>query len=668
MANKTFVKTNWTSTIPATPEQINRMEKGIDDAISHGNENEGLISEITVAQNEAEENISTLQKDLTAEVKRAGEAEKANKGAIDGEISRAKGAEKENKDAIDAEIKRAKGEEESLKAASASSIEFETNASSGEVKAKLKNASGTEVSSATVPPVGFKKYSDEYFDLMFVLGRSDSVYSVDIPKWETSQSGICTKSNDNVGLVALPSTAAEHRQDDYDSILGFVTIDVNAEVDDNGVRHVTAIKGDPEFDDKTKDVFVLGMSYYEKWEDLGNGYLRYSRSFVPKDGFEISKLCINRDGTVQPYFLIAKYLASKGADGLLYSVKNRVPATYIEKNLGLDIAYSNSIGHCAKRGKFYSIGLPDEYSYINTTWFLKYADMNSQNTMGGCFGYNTQCVVAVEEDTANKYVILTAANANNFPVGGGISVGYGAVDRVKAECHQLVYGGKVLSKETMSDGNVKVNIDCETPFKTTKSNGTAVYATAFHWKSGFSDMVKGRCGEPCDTVQQLTSMTYPIVFQGVEIAVGAYETQAGFSICADSTGKRNHYSCRDASLATRDPSETSKGYVKIGEITFSPCTANNWNYIDSINFTNGVVMASHCGAEGSGTAKGVGDGCYMPGISVGAKYELRALGSLWNRSDGGLSCLYLYDGLSHCGWILGARLSVNAVGGDLLLS
>ena len=44
MAKKTFVKTEWDSTVPATPTQINRIEQGIADSIDHGNDNEDLIN------------------------------------------------------------------------------------------------------------------------------------------------------------------------------------------------------------------------------------------------------------------------------------------------------------------------------------------------------------------------------------------------------------------------------------------------------------------------------------------------------------------------------------------------------------------------------------------------------------------------------------------------
>lgn len=76
-----------------------------------------------------------------------------------------------------------------------------------------------------------------------LLAYTDKVYSIDIPFWETTQGSAGIKSDDNAGLIALPSTAAEHRQNDYEELPWFKTIDVNAIVDDNGIKKITAVKG-----------------------------------------------------------------------------------------------------------------------------------------------------------------------------------------------------------------------------------------------------------------------------------------------------------------------------------------------------------------------------------------------------------------------------------------
>ena len=89
-----------------------------------------------------------------------------------------------------------------------------------------------------------KKYSQQFFENYFALQRTGKVYTVKFPKWATSQISAGEKLDDNKGLICEPSTRTIKGHDDYESIPLFRTFDVNAYVDDDGVRHVSAIKGD----------------------------------------------------------------------------------------------------------------------------------------------------------------------------------------------------------------------------------------------------------------------------------------------------------------------------------------------------------------------------------------------------------------------------------------
>ena len=108
----------------------------------------------------------------------------------------------------------------------------------------------------------------------FNLCRTGKVYTVKFPLWETSQTSSGEKLDDNAGLIRLMSTATEHRTDDYENIPLFKTYDCNAYVTEDGERIVSALKGQDGFKDTGKnDVFVLGMSYYEKhWLEDGYWY------------------------------------------------------------------------------------------------------------------------------------------------------------------------------------------------------------------------------------------------------------------------------------------------------------------------------------------------------------------------------------------------------------
>ena len=156
----------------------------------------------------------------------------------------------------------------------------------------------------------------------FNLQRTGKVYTVRFPLWETSQTCNGEKLDDNEGLVCNPSTSVTRGISDYDDIPLFRTYDCNAYVDDNGVRHITAIKGDTNFKDVEKvDVFVLGMSYYEKWYEA-DGYVYYSRTDMPKEGYTLASECRTKDGTDQGFALYGKYIAGD-IDGMPYSSKGR---------------------------------------------------------------------------------------------------------------------------------------------------------------------------------------------------------------------------------------------------------------------------------------------------------------------------------------------------------
>ena len=76
-----------------------------------------------------------------------------------------------------------------------------------------------------------------FFENMFALQRTGKVYTVKFPKWETSHISTGEKLDANAGLICEPSTKTIIGQNDYANIPLFKTYDVNAYVDDEGVRY-----------------------------------------------------------------------------------------------------------------------------------------------------------------------------------------------------------------------------------------------------------------------------------------------------------------------------------------------------------------------------------------------------------------------------------------------
>lgn len=501
-----------------------------------------------------------------------------------------------------------------------------------------------------------------------LLAYTDKVYSIDIPLWETTQGSAGIKSDDNAGLIALPSTAAEHRQNDYEELPWFKTIDVNAIVDDNGIKKITAVKGDDNFSETgSADVFVCGLAFYEKWSDLGNGYMRYSRCFTPREGYELNKLAYNLDGTKNPFFLIAKYPLVKGEDGLLHSQPNKRCAFRTSDSATEAISMNDSITHMKKRGKYYSLASFLDNGYIQTTWLLMFGDINSDKTMTGCTGNNFQFIASIESDELHTYFPVTNSQASNIEVGSYVSVGHEYMsgssrsnDRYDKRIHEIAFDVKVLKIETLDDNNKAVYLDCDAFSTTHQESGDTqlrCIMSSMHWETGFNKDVKGRTGSPCPTVAGLTNRRYPIVFQGIEMQLGIYEIMSGFSIITgDNTCEI--YGLADATKAVTAPKQNQAGYIKLSEISIT--SKNTWNYITHLNFKNGYLCAASCGESGSGSSKGCGDAVNLSG-SVGDTRELLSFGYLWDWDACGLFCLNLYSWLGSFWWNVGGRLSVNAV-------
>ena len=493
----------------------------------------------------------------------------------------------------------------------------------------------------------------------FNFQRTGKVYTVKFPLWETSQTCNGEKLDDNEGLVCNPSTAVTRGISDYDDIPLFRTYDCNAYVDDNGVRHITAIKGDKDFKDTGKvDVFVLGMSYYEKWWE-SDGYAYYSSTDMPKEGYTLASACRDKNGNDQGFALYGKYMAGD-IDGMPYSSKGLVPARYCSGRPqgSQNISYSGNIPYFHKRGQHYSGTFMCEVKNITTTWWLKYGTRNSQSVMAGCTNYSVQYVATVAE-TGVKRIIISNANANYFEIGMPVSIGdsgNSAPDRNIWKCHNKAESATITTIESYDENNKAIYVDVDTAFDTT----TTTYISTFHWRSGFSDNVLGRDGCPCSVSNGLTNGKYPVVFQGIECFVGIYETVSNaIADIVDSSGTRDIYITNDSSILTSTISDIKAKY-QILDNQISVTKLNNWNYITavSVDTENGAIIPTASGQSGSSSSTGYADAVYVDSGASGQR-ELLAFGGLGRASAGGVSYLSCSNDLGNSYWSVGGRLSIN---------
>lgn len=517
-----------------------------------------------------------------------------------------------------------------------------------------------------------EKYSQHFFENAFALQRTGKVYTVKFPLWKTSHLSEGEKLDDNAGLVMEPSTKTFRGRNDYKDIPLFKTYDVNAYVDDDGVRHVTAIKGDTNFKDTGKnDVFVLGMSYYEKtWAD--DQYWYYSRTDVPKEGYTVARECINRDGTVQPYTLTAKYPTSF-IDDKPYSTKGQAPARYCsnpnEKVKSYNNSYYGLIDYCKKKGKFYTGGLMCDYKAILTSQQLMLGTATPKTKIWGLATWWGEHTASIQSAEKHTYFPIKKTDADNYPVGCSVSVGYkylsgstASLERNRAEAHAYANDVKVLRKEPLDDNNVAIYLDVKEPFNTmpvslSDTVSSEIYILPMHWQTGYSDDVLDRCGCPCDDKSGLTSGRYPMVWQGIELMSGGYETFGNAFMNIVDLTTRDVYITNDATQLTSNDEQAKKTYKKLPyQMTVSK--NSQWNYVTEIklDLENGAFVQTQSGQDGSSSATGFGDAIYFDGATSGTR-EFLSLGDLYYGSIAGLAYCNGNNWLSNANWNILARQS-----------
>lgn len=519
----------------------------------------------------------------------------------------------------------------------------------GEAKTDAVNAVDTQTN--------LTNFVKSHFNLL----RTGKVYTVRVPLWETSQTSNGEKLDDNAGLVMLPSTATEHRQDDYESIPLFKTYDCNAVVDEDGKRYITAMKGDANYRDTgAVDVFVLGMSYYEKYW-IEDGYWYYSRTDTPREGYTLAVECKDIYGNDQGFALYGKHVAGL-VDGIPYSSKNLIPARYCSgrtDGLSKGISYNGNIAiFKAKGNAHYSGGMMCDYKYAITSFYLKYAVIHSQSVMAGCTNFNVQFRTSIAETNTNR-VVLTNSEAAKFPVGAYVSIGDGgsttAPDRATFVCHNKAECVQILAKEVYDDTHTAVVVDAL--FDTTETT----WITSFHWRSGFSDLIKGRDGCPCQNVSDLTSGIYPICIQGIELMVGGYEVVSNAILDIVDDGEYfDVYLTNDCSKLTANIDAIKQNYTKLTVRIKRPVGAGGWKYVTCIviDIENGAIIITSYGENGSGSNSGFADAIYFDASTSGQK-EILLLGNLWNAWYSGLVCLSASNGPSLTYWSILSRVSIN---------
>ena len=147
--------------------------------------------------------------------------------------------------------------------------------------------------------------------------------------------------------------------------------------------------------------------------------------------------------------------------------------------------------------------------------------------------------------------------------------------------------------------------------------------------------------------------------------VGGYETFANAFMDIVDLNTRDVYLTNDATQLTSDDATAKTTYKKL-PYQMSVAKNSQWNYVTEIklDLENGAFVQTQSGQDGSSSATGFGDAIYFDGATSGTR-EFLSLGDLSYGSAAGLAFCLGSSWLGNADWGILARLSVNAVGGEL---
>jgi hypothetical protein len=479
--------------------------------------------------------------------------------------------------------------------------------------------------------------------------RNGKIYTVEFNQFDVSPSPLGIKKHDNEGLVCEPSTNTIRGRNDYENIGLFMSIDVNAYVDENDDYHVIAIKGDGRFknDGTMGDVYVMAMPGYQKrYADENVWGISYSDAMHP--GFEILDEAVKPDGTIRPYLLHAKYVAGRNPheDNNLSSISGVYPE-YV------GMSHNGQITEFKKKGVQYSGKTSHDDYYVQLMMWLKYATTHSQSIMAGASSYYLQYTNLVPE-AGVKRVIITNAQANNLLVGSTVSIGdYGDgtinADRNVAQNYNIANRVNIIDIVDLGDGNSAVYVDSPNAFNTTLTTTITTYP----WTSGACDNVLGQDGSPTSS----TSGKEPFIINGIEMMVGGYEVLQNLIIYNNNTDSNNYkiqvYACYDCRKYATSP---TADYDLVGHELVQ--TDQAWKYISKIGIdpVHPTVMVP-VETEASSTT-GFADGVYTSTPVTGYR-EWLSLGLPYNGANAGLRYLTAFFALSNAYWNILGRLSAT---------
>lgn len=529
-------------------------------------------------------------------------------------------------------------------------VDGTTYSSAGEaVRTQINNLKNTTAST--------KYIDDKIFEQHFAMLRTGKVYQVKLPKYASNPTSAGEKLLDNAGLVFEPSTDTVEGQDDYADIPLFNWWHCNYIREDNTDVRITAVKGADSYKEEgAVDVGAMGMTFY--WGVVDNDdHILLTISDMPHPELNLKPWVesVRADGTVAPYWCHSAFMSVLASDGLYRSQ----PYNKVVRNQ----SHNNMITNYAKKGKGYT-GAGDSRNTFQVIFnAIMGATKNSQTLYAGVTDHNFQYPTLTKSASVNNYVTVTASQAANIPVGTYVSIGYKqmvsgspSLDRYYDNLHKYADDVVVLSKETQSDGNVRVYVDAA-PFPTldvTIASGVTseVYITSMHAHTGETNKVIGKHnGSPVSN----TNGKYPYRVQGTEYAVGGYVVASDIVMSFKEDYSKDVYVAPKGVAHSSSDATILTTYTKVGNIPASADGKGNDYYSGdfAFNVEHGVSYPS---TQGGSSAQGTGDYLAAGGANTSGTREYLMGGRLGSGAYAGALFVLCWGRLGGGYW---GRLSAD---------
>ena len=498
-----------------------------------------------------------------------------------------------------------------------------------------------------------KRYTKESAAAMAHSHRDGKIYGIKIPRSAVTE---CVKVGAAEGIAApVPGVIGTPCIDPFATGKGpHWYMDVNGSADPDGSPYIDGVPGDARFsltDNGKKgaeknNAYVLYNVIWNKYqEDIDPDYIWWFYSDTRKAGYDANPQAFLPDGTLRDFMLTPKYVASKDADGDIRSVSG---APIWNRNLshdtGIDACKSATTGVSLK-------SVYDDW-ILKFSFVTRYGTKNVQKFFAGCSSYNAQ-VKPVLAESGVKRVVLKASDAAQFVDGSCVSLGThdtgnsGASvgsDRNTAKNYDVFDQKRILSRETLSDGNVALNIECDSTFDT----GTDYLFSSMPWWTGATDSVEGD-GSPSSNM----SGKEPCKIGGIEVFVGAYEIVGG--AMQKSTGD-GWYLWLNPDSKNERKNALADGAVETGVRMQDDST---WTLYP----TNAGGMLVGTGTGGNSSAGNCDSGWNSKPTDTGLR-EYLSLGGLGVGSDAGLWYFNGWDGPGGAFWDVCSRRSATGRGGE----